>query len=422
QRSNIWYFGNKAGIDFNPPSGPVALTNSAMNAPEGCAIVCDRNGQAIFYTDGKNVYDKSNLLLTGVDAGGDPNSTQSSLIIPVPGDETLYYLVTTQSVNSNSYRLQYTIYNLQNNKVSPQPVVLLFSKSTERITSNGKWLIAHEFGNSTFRTYQITANGIAEANYSDVGSVHSFQDLKNGRGYMKMGPKNTLAVPISSASGNFVELFHVNDTTGQITLNYPLGGPTHPNNRLDLNEPTGEVYGVEFRQSSVPSLPDRVAKLFVSVTNGTASKIIEFAIDKSNNVTMLPKIPSQGKELGAIQTGPNGQVYVAVKDASQLAAITPGADLMTPSTLQLNASPDLSPGKSLLGLPNFVQQVGNAIGGPSVTANGKCAGQPIQISGTSTDQIDEYQWTIRDPSGNIVNTIPFGSTASFSQTFTTPGT
>ncbi|MFM8758011.1 MAG: hypothetical protein ACKODS_00475, partial [Methylophilaceae bacterium] len=99
QRSNIWYFGNKAGIDFNPPSGPVALTNSAMNAPEGCAIVCDRNGQAIFYTDGKNVYDKSNLLLTGVDAGGDPNSTQSSLIIPVPGDETLYYLVTTQSVN-----------------------------------------------------------------------------------------------------------------------------------------------------------------------------------------------------------------------------------------------------------------------------------------------------------------------------------
>lgn len=422
QRSNIWYFGNKAGIDFNPPSGPVALTNSAMNAPEGCAIVCDRNGQSIFYTNGSEIYDKNNNLLSGTSAGGDVNSTQSSLIIPVPGDETLFYLVTTQSVNSNSYRLQYTIYNLQTNKVSPQPVVLLFSKSTERITSNGQWLIAHEFGNSTFRTFKITGNGIQKANYSDVGSVHSFQDLKNGRGYMKIGPKNTLAVPIPSANGNFVELFHLNDTTGQITLNYPLGGPTHPNNRLDLGEPTGEVYGVEFRQSSLPGLPDRVAKLFVSLANGASSKIIEFAIDRSNNVTMLPKIDSQGKELGAIQTGPNGQIYVAVKDASQLAVITPGANLMTPSALQPNTSPDLSPGKSLLGLPNFIQQVGNAIGGPSITATGKCVGQAIQISGTSTDPIDEYQWTVRDPNGDIVNFIPFGNTATFSQTFTTAGT
>lgn len=47
QRSNVWHFGNRAGIDFNE-TPPVALNNSAMDAPEGCAIVCDRNGDVIF--------------------------------------------------------------------------------------------------------------------------------------------------------------------------------------------------------------------------------------------------------------------------------------------------------------------------------------------------------------------------------------
>lgn len=419
QRSNIWYFGNKAGIDFNPPTGPVALTNSAMNAPEGCAIVCDRNGQTIFYTDGKNVYDKNNVLIPATDAGGELASTQSALIIPVPGDETLYYLVTTQEVRDGSnFEVRYSIFDLKNNKVTPQPSVLLFSKSTERITSNGKWLIAHEFGNSTFRVYKISSSGIGEPVYSDIGSPHSFQDFKNGKGYMKIGPKNTLAVPIPYVTGNFIELFHLNDTTGQIVKNSLIDA----NNRLDLNESNGEVYGLEFRTSTVPSTTDRVAKLFVTLNNGTSSKVIEFAIDKNNNVTMLPKIPSQGKELGAIQTGPNGQVYVAVKDATQLAVINPGADLLTPSTLQLNASPDFSPSKSLLGLPNFVQQQGNGIGGPGIVANGKCAGQQIQITGTPTDQIDEFQWTIKDSNGNVIHSIPFGSTSTFPFTFSQAGT
>src|SRR5690606_17310061 len=41
QRTNIWYFGDRAGLDFNslywtpPTSGPVPITNGVMNAPEG---------------------------------------------------------------------------------------------------------------------------------------------------------------------------------------------------------------------------------------------------------------------------------------------------------------------------------------------------------------------------------------------------
>src|SRR5688572_1288259 len=99
QRANIWYFGNQAGLDFNPlPEDPVkAITNTVMNSPEGTATISDRNGQVIFFTDGNNLWDRDEALIdTGL--GGDPQSTQSALIIPVPGDETLYYIFTTTPV------------------------------------------------------------------------------------------------------------------------------------------------------------------------------------------------------------------------------------------------------------------------------------------------------------------------------------
>ncbi|MEJ0030310.1 MAG: hypothetical protein WDO15_08055 [Bacteroidota bacterium] len=78
---NKWYFGNKAGIDFTTNK---ALAESAMDAPEGCAIQCDKNGQQIFYTDGKTVWNKTHTIIA-TNIGGNPLSTQSSIIIPVPG-------------------------------------------------------------------------------------------------------------------------------------------------------------------------------------------------------------------------------------------------------------------------------------------------------------------------------------------------
>ncbi|MFM7851311.1 MAG: gliding motility-associated C-terminal domain-containing protein, partial [Flammeovirgaceae bacterium] len=49
-------------------------------------------------------------------------------------------------------------------------------------------------------------------------------------------------------------------------------------------------------------------------------------------------------------------------------------------------------------------------------------GQAIQITGTFTDPIDEFQWTILNMNGEIINFIPYGSTSTFSQTFPTAGT
>ncbi|HRG80002.1 MAG TPA: PKD domain-containing protein, partial [Cyclobacteriaceae bacterium] len=262
QRFNVWYFGNKAGIDFNVQP-PVPLDNSAMDAPEGCAIVCDRNGDVIFYTDGDKVYDKTDTEIdNGI--GGDPAASQSSIIVPVPGDETLYYIFTTQAINGTApYELRYSLFDLKLNSGKGALVeknVLLFSKSTERVTSNGQWVIVHEYGNNIFRSYPITQQGIGQPVYSEIGSDHVFKAQQNGEGYMKIGPRNNVAVALSTpGTSNLVELFTLNDSTGLLT-NY---------RKIDLKEPNGQVYGIEFSPGG--------NKVFATVKGSpTPSQIFEY--------------------------------------------------------------------------------------------------------------------------------------------------
>jgi len=388
QRRNIWYFGNHAGIDFTP-NPPKALSNSAMDAPEGCAVVCDRNGKAIFYTDGNNVYDKTDTqIATGI--GGDPLSTQSALIVPVPGDETLYYIFTTQAINGTSKNeLRFSLFDLKQNGgkgAVTKDSVLLFSKSTERITGNARWLIAHEYGNNTFRAYPISNAGIGDPVYSAIGSDHSFQYEQNGEGYMKLGPRNDLAVALSNpGSSNFIELFHFNDTTGVLS-NY---------RKIDLKEPNGQVYGVEFSPGG--------NKIFATVTGTpTPSKLFEYSID-SLQQPHFKQVLTEPAQLGAIQIAPNGQVMVAVNDAAHngfLGTIAANDDTTKLSTFQLNGFPLAAGTNSWLGLPNFIQQVSNAFGGPMFTYTGLCVGDSTRFVGTATDAIDKFQWTFGDGAGS----------------------
>lgn len=381
QRSNVWYFGNTAGIDFNE-TPPVALDNSAMNAPEGCAIVCDRNGDAIFYTDGDKVFDKTD---TEIDSGigGDPASSQSAIIVPVPGDETLYYIFTTQAVNGTAlFEVRYSLFDLKlnaGNGALQQKNVLLFSKSTERITANQNWLIVHEYGNNIFRSYPIAADGIGQPVYSEVGSDHSFQSAVNAEGYMKIGPRNNVAVALSTpGTSNLVELFTLNDSTGRLD-NF---------RQIDLNEPNGQVYGVEFSPGG--------SKLFATVKGSpTPSQVFEYFLDSLDRPFFKQRI-NQNLELGAIQRAPDNQLYVAINGSGVLGTIQVNEDTTQLSTFNPSGFALLGGTNSRLGLPNFIQFQGNAFGGPGFTFAGVCLGDSTRFTGTATDPIDNFQWSFGD--------------------------
>jgi PKD repeat protein len=392
QRANIWYFGNQAGLDFNPlPEDPVkAISNPVMNAPQGTATISDRNGQVVFFTDGNQLWDRENTELTTPTKllGGDPDASQSSIIIPVPGNETLYYIFTTQEVSDGIFELRYSLFDLKKRDGKGDLVqnnVLLFGPSTERITGNANWLIAHEYGNNSFRAYQITANGIGNPVISSVGSDHSFASPSSAEGYMKLGPQNRLAVALATGGSNVVEIFDFADSSGVVS-----------NVRTaNLNNAAGQVYGVEFSPGG-----DRL----YATLRGSPAQLVEFSLDSLGNPTLMtPPIPTPGiSDLGAIQIGPDAQIYVAIPGSTSLGTITPGVD-DDPSTFNPTAPPSLT-GTSTLGLPNFIQTIADPVQGPGVSIAGFCLGDTTFFQATPTDPIDTISWTISYQDGSTIFT------------------
>jgi len=405
QRANIWYFGNNAGLDFNPlPDNPVAaISNPVMNAPEGTSTISDRNGQVVFFTDGDKVWNRTNVeIATGI--GGEPGASQSAIIIPVPGDETLYYIFTTQEVQgANTYEVRYSLFDLKLNGGTGGIVeqnVLLFARSTERITGNANWLIVHEYGNNSFRAYRISNLGIGTPVISAIGSDHTVTSAENGQGYMKLGPQNRLAVALSTpGTSNVVEVFDFVDSTGMVT-NFRTA---------DLNNPNGQVYGVEFSPGG--------NKLFATL-KGATSQIVEFAFD-SLAIPYLkkPPIPPVTEELGAIQIGPDGQLYVAVNGQPFLGTIQAIEDTTQISSFLLNGFGLLGGTNSNLGLPNFIQNLADPIQGPGISIAGACVQDSVQFQGTPTDPIDKYFWQVRQ-GGSVITT---SDQQAFAFLFNTPG-
>lgn len=402
QTANKWYFGRRAGIDFNFTPAR-ALSDGAMDAPEGCAIACDRNGETIFYTDGNAVYDRTHVQIdTGI--GGDPDATQSALIVPVPGDETLYYIFTTQAINGTSLNeLRYSLFDVKPNNGRGAIVrknILLFSRSTERLTASASWLIAHEYGNNYFRAYPIRANGIGDPVISSIGSNHTFKVVENGQGYMKLGPGNRLAVPISNpGTSNRIELFTLNDTTGLIS----------DLRTINLNQPAGQVYGIEFSNGG--------SKLFATVKSAANSFFFEYFLDSLGNPFFKQRVP-RTQELGALQVAPDGQIYLAINGSSVLGTVQANEDTTRLSTVNFAGFNLASGTNSRLGLPNFRRFNSNAFGGPAAGFAGICLGDTTRFTATPTDAIDVITWFFGDggsASGTAANHL-YAAASSFTVT------
>ncbi|MBR9998280.1 MAG: PKD domain-containing protein, partial [Cyclobacteriaceae bacterium] len=354
QVQNQWYFGFGAGIDFNEQP-PVALLDGVMNAPEGVAAVSDRNGQILFYTDGETVFGRTGELL-GEFIGGDQTASQSVIAIPFPQDETMYYIFTTREVynSDDSYLLSYSILDIKEiTGNDPGSVVLqelpLYTKNTERITAIGGYgnnaiLVAHEYGNNTFRLYPITQDGIGNPILQSIGSVHGFGSEESAEGYMKFSSDGSkLAVALTINGNNYVDLLDYEDTTATLS--------NHQLINFDELFPEYQVYGVEFSPGG--------EKLYVSLT-GSTSRIYEIRLD-SANIDFINQtknlLAEESAEFGALQVGPDGRIYVASNGSSVIPAIFPNDDPDTPSMFNLQGF-DLQGRTSGLGLPNFIQNIG----------------------------------------------------------------
>jgi hypothetical protein len=252
-----WHFGNGCSINFN--SGVAVPGTSNINTFEGCAAISDFiTGNLLFYTDGEKVYDKlGNIMPNGTGLFGHNSSAQSSIIIPFNGTTNLYYIFTSDQsgyagLNKGDY---YSVVDLNLNggfgDVTTKNVPLLTYATDEKLAAvrncNGSdfWLITHRFQTDSFYVFPVTSAGVGTPVISKIGSIHQniSSQFYEGVGCLAVSPDgDKLAVSVYDFQ-NIVEIFHFNQSTGQITD--PI---TLDKNNLNLN--IFQPYGVTFSPNS----------------------------------------------------------------------------------------------------------------------------------------------------------------------------
>ncbi|WP_277485226.1 gliding motility-associated C-terminal domain-containing protein [Catalinimonas alkaloidigena] len=405
QTYNVWYFGNGAGIDFNTlyddPDNPddngdgqdndgqiTPIADGAQSAPEGVSAVSDGNGDILFYTDGQTVFFKDRITGDHValtDLNGQPAqispSNESTMVgmVQVPGADGVYYVFTATPVESGAYELRYSIVDLKQRAVVSANN-LLFAKSTERVViygGNGSsaMLVAHEYGNNTFRSYPITDQGIGNPVLSSVGSVHDLDDPEESRGYMKIGGDSSGTV-LAVALPDRVELFNIDLQTGQIT------DPVE----VDFSGQNAQPYGIEFFTDTLDN-----TVLLVSTDNGLFTATIDRPVTEGS--ISITRDPDFSGNYGAIQRGPDGQLYLAEEGSSTLIAVSVDpntGDVSEGNTVQLPNG-----ATSGLGLPDNIQSGGNSFPEPNITVDNACVGNDINFSAQGRDDVIEtYSWRI----------------------------
>ncbi|MCH7406201.1 gliding motility-associated C-terminal domain-containing protein [Belliella aquatica] len=427
QSNNVWYFGDGAGLDFNPdpddPDGPTPRPVShPNNIPAGTTTISDETGQVLFYTDGQTVWDlNGDVMENGENIGGSNQSSQSVLAVPIPQDETIFYLFTTQRAADGSNQVKFSLVDIKaENPLGVGNVVtkdnFLFSPSTEHSAAlaagDTTWVLFHELGNNTFRAYPVSEFGIGQPVFSSVGSAHNFA---TGVGSMKFSPDGTkVAVTIRDGACSRVEIFDFDGSSGSLT-EYAL---------LDLGCNSEDVYGIEFSNDS--------NRLFVTYTGGVG-KVEEFIFqsptsnDEDIDLECASCLNNAGSRaareqcildsrneldiegpIGAIQIGPDGQIYVARPGQGSLGTISPGQNC-SPSTAVTDGVFLEAGTTSNLGLPSFIQQSGSSIPEPEISGPERLCLDPEVgaeglFEGAGEPDIDSYFWTIVHEDGEEVLT------------------
>lgn len=407
-QANRWYFGNGAGIDFNSGQ-PVALTNGQTylqnGHAEGTAVICDGNGSLLFYTNGETIWNKAHGVMgNGSGLMGSYSAAQSSLILPLPGSQRLFYVFTLDDFNNNlqdGFRYSVVDMCLENQYglvVSGQKNILIANTMGEQLTAvrhaNGKdyWVIVHKFFSKDFYAYLFSSAGLsATPVITSIGSMHtSTAPLPaSALGIMKASPNGRRIGIVTANGGKIREVFDFDNSTGVLSNFINLHTPA------DINQ---DAYNCSFSPDNTKfylTFNIKVWQYDLTAGGGTASAI-------QNSKTLI-----NGTSTGnnyALQLAPDGKIYIGEYGAPYLSVInSPNSAGLACGYVQ-NAINLL--GKNCnFGLPNFVDSFSysnkdiscltdvhsDSEPSPDVSVVYICSSQTLQVSSASViDKVEIY--------------------------------
>ncbi len=382
KRSNIWYFGRNAGLDFNT-SPPTPISNNTLNTWEGCATICDEEGRLLMYTDGSTIWNKNHQRIpNATNLGGNSSSSQSGIIVPKPSSNSSYYVISVDYEGASG-GVQYCEIDMNANAGLGGIVrknIRLLPRAVEKLTTvphcNGRhyWIIAHETGNNKFNAWLLTENGIDATNpvISSVGQTHGYAS-RSAIGYMKSSPEgNRIALAINDQ--NAYELFDFDKKTGK------LSNPIYlRDNRFY------RAYGIEFSPNG--------KFLYLSQAQ-TQAFIYQIELGANNATDLMSTLTVVGRSInndfGALQIASDGRIYIAQDGSLFLSTLNNPNQKGLACNFQEN-SIRLSKNSSL-GLPNLIPSLfSKTISVNIKQAQNACGYYTLEAQANTTEPVS-YKW------------------------------
>lgn len=338
-----WFFGQNCYIKFEYGKNPIVST-SPLVSEEGCASVSDTSGNVLFFVNGSTVWNKNNQIMkNGDNINSGISATQTALIIKNFVSDSLYYIF---CVDNQTLKFTYSIVNISLDnglgEITTKKELIADSIGEKQIAvmhSNNEdiWIVVKKSHSNSFLSYLLTKNGIIS---SPVISTFQFDynvyDKDFDIGYLSASPDGKKIASATFSEHSF-ELYDFDASSGKMSKPYIL--------KIDS---ALYSYGVCFSPNSSKLYCtgyDYDSKIYQFDLNQTT----EVAINNSRNVLVTF---SDGMAIGAIQTGPDGNLYVSKYKYGYLSRII-NPNLLSPNcTFELNAI-NLNGNKSNLGLPNF---------------------------------------------------------------------
>ncbi len=409
-----WVFGIRGGIDFNSDPVTASPTPSALSLPNGVSTMSYNDGSLRLFTNGIKIWNQGfSIMANGNDLKGNNFATQSSLIVPHPGDRNQYYVFTVDMYIPPIFTdgVNYSIVDFTNNgfgEVTSKNNFLM-GENAQKITGhkhangNDYWVVTHGFGTTTgnsFYAYLVNGDGLdTNPVVSKTGTVNKGDD-NNAGGYMKISPdgsKIALLIP----SDGIAEIFDFNTSTGQVSnpkssgtgqFNYPFG--------LEFSHDNSKMY---ISTSPLGNGTNTLYQFDVNTPDPFASPIIIKSFD-------VNQVGAADSLMGALQLGTDGKIYLAkfrrgVLGMKYLGVIynpdRTGADCNY-NSLDNNANNGfyLSGSESLIGLPNFLT---NYLDIPHFTFKEQCFNDTTLFRITNESNIDNTTWKFDDPDGDQIS-------------------
>ncbi len=350
KQANVWYFGDKAGADFNFNPQQALLNGQTdfllpIGWNEAYSSISDSAGALLFYSNGVSVWNKQQALMpNGTGLSGHRSSSMGCLIVPQPGSEQYFYVFTNDAVENNFQNgLRYSIVDMcmdggNGAVISTSKNTLIYSLASERLVAvkhaNGSdyWIVSHKYNSDEFCAFQLTSAGITSSITSNCGPI-------DGVGGAEMAISNNgqkIAYCISTGVSTVVTSF-----------------------MADFNASTGVVSNAQIlsnggREYAASFSPDNT-KLYFSTTG--FGNIFQYNLNAGNLSAIIASKsylfqngPDQWRHMAH---GPDGKIYVS-RAGKQYLSVINNPNGLYPACSYVDSAIYLGGRYTSHGLPNFV--------------------------------------------------------------------